>query len=85
MPKDICIHGHFYQPPRENPWTDKIEEQPSAHPFHDWNQRIASECYSPNATCQIIGDSNETLEIINNYSFMSYSLPGMKKKHLVSY
>ncbi len=49
----IVIHGHFYQPPRENPWIEKIEEEVSALPFHDWNARIAAECYSPNSCARI--------------------------------
>ena len=73
MPKYLCIHGHFYQPPRENPWTDTIELQPSAHPFHDWNQRITSECYTPNAHCEVIGDHNEVLAVLNNYAYMSFN------------
>ncbi len=66
------MHGHFYQPPRENPWTDKIDAQESASPFHDWNQRIASECYAPNASARILGLSGGDGETINNYSLMSF-------------
>ncbi len=49
MPRFVCVHGHFYQPPRENPWTGRVEIEASAAPFHDWNERITSECYAPNA------------------------------------
>ena len=52
----LVIHGHFYQPPRENPWTDVLERQPSAHPDHDWNTRIHRECYRPNAYARIYGE-----------------------------
>jgi alpha-amylase/alpha-mannosidase (GH57 family) len=80
----VAIHGHFYQPPRENPWLDIIETEESAHPFHDWNQRIALECYRPNAHARILDSRGKILEIINNYSFISFNfgptlLPWLEK------
>jgi alpha-amylase/alpha-mannosidase (GH57 family) len=65
----LIIHGHFYQPPRENPWTGEIEVQPGAAPYHDWNERIHSECYGPNAFAHIGGDN----EVINNYRNISFN------------
>ena len=50
----ICIHGHFYQPPRENPWLEAVELQDSAYPYHDWNERITAECYAPNGASRIL-------------------------------
>lgn len=50
----LTIHGHFYQPPRENPWLEAIEQQDSAQPFHDWNERINAECYNPNSVSKIV-------------------------------
>jgi len=49
----VCVHGHFYQPPRENPWLETVEIQESAAPYHDWNERITSECYAPNGASRI--------------------------------
>ena len=49
----VCVHGHFYQPPRENPWLETVEVQDSASPFHDWNERITAECYAPNGASRI--------------------------------
>ncbi|GAB4247293.1 MAG: DUF3536 domain-containing protein [Thermoleophilia bacterium] len=69
----ICIHGHFYQPPRENPWLEDIELQDSAYPFHDWNERISSECYAPNGAARILNDEGRIEFIVNNYSRMSYN------------
>jgi len=69
----VTIHGHFYQPPRENPWLDAIEFEVSAQPFHDWNERIAFECYRPNAYARIIDAQGKILDIFNNYSFLSFN------------
>jgi alpha-amylase/alpha-mannosidase (GH57 family) len=69
----ICIHGHFYQPPRENPWLEAIELQESAHPYHDWNERINAECYAPNAASRILDDQKRILRIVNNYSKISFN------------
>ena len=69
----VTIHGHFYQPPRESPWLEVIEKEPSASPFHDWNERVASECYRPNAHARIVDGQGKILSIINNYSYMSFN------------
>lgn len=68
------IHGHFYQPPRENPWTEQIELQPSAGSFHDWNARIHSECYRANAFARINGADQRVHEVVNNYRWMSFNI-----------
>jgi alpha-amylase/alpha-mannosidase (GH57 family) len=80
----VAIHGHFYQPPRENSWLEIIETEESAHPFHDWNERIALECYRPNAHARILDGKSKILEIINNYSSVSFNfgptlLPWLEK------
>ena len=69
----LCIHGHFYQPPRENPWLEAIELQDSAYPYHDWNERITAECYAPNAAARILDDEGRILKIVNNYSLISFN------------
>ncbi len=69
----VVVHGHFYQPPRENPYLDAIERQPSAHPFHDWNERIHHECYRPNAFARIVNDREEVMGIVNNYEYLSFN------------
>jgi alpha-amylase/alpha-mannosidase (GH57 family) len=73
MDRFICIHAHFYQPPRENPWLGQIEPQESALPFHDWNERITAECYSPNAASPILGAEGGVERIMNNYSKISFN------------
>ena len=72
-PKRIAIHGHFYQPPRENPWLEAVETQDSAFPYHDWNARITAECYEPNATARILDARDRILGIVNNYSRISFN------------
>ena len=69
----LCVHGHFYQPPRENPWLETIEVQESAAPFHDWNERITSECYAPNGASRITNKQNQIVRIVNNYARMSFN------------
>src|SRR5882724_11138381 len=69
----VCIHGHFYQPPREDPWTGKVPRQPSAGEDHDWNARIARECYIPNGRARIANDKNETIAYVNNFANMSFN------------
>jgi alpha-amylase/alpha-mannosidase (GH57 family) len=68
----VTIHGHFYQPPRENPWFEAIETEETAYPFHDWNERIVFECYRPNAYARIVDDKGKILDLINNYSSLSF-------------
>ena len=69
----ICIHGHFYQPPRENPWLEAIELQDSARPYHDWNERINAECYAPNAAARIVDQAKGIVKIVNNYAKISFN------------
>src|SRR5579862_3092399 len=70
--KYVCVHGHFYQPPRENPSLEAIELQDSAYPYHDWNERITSECYAPNATSRLLDEHQNIRELVNNYSRISF-------------
>ncbi len=69
----VCIHGHFYQPPRENPWLDEIEKEDSAAPCHDWNERINLECYRANAAARLVDDRNRILLLHNNYKSLSFN------------
>ena len=71
--KSVCIHGHFYQPPRENPSLEYVEVQDSAHPYHDWNERITAECYAPNAASRMMDAENRIARIMNNYSRISFN------------
>jgi len=73
MSRYVCIHGHFYQPPRENPWLEAIELQYTAYPYHDWNERITAECYEPNAASRILDAENRILQIVDNYSKISFN------------
>ena len=69
----VCVHGHFYQPPRENPSLEAIELQDSAYPYHDWNERITAECYAPNATSRILDNEQRIIKLVNNYGMMSFN------------
>ena len=73
MQRYLCIHGHFYQPPRENPWLEAIEVQDSAYPYHDWNERVTAECYAPNAASRILDGERRIERIVNNYSQISFN------------
>ena len=73
MDRFICIHGHFYQPPRENPWLEAVETQDSAYPYHDWNERVTVECYEPNATARILDTLDHIVRIVNNYNSISFN------------
>ena len=69
----IVIHGHFYQPPRENPWLDVVEVQDSAAPYHDWNERITAECYAPNTAARRVDAHDRIIDIVNNYEWISFN------------
>ncbi len=73
MSRYVCVHGHFYQPPRENPWLEEVELEDSAHPYHDWNERITAECYSPNSASRILDAEGRIRSIVNNYASMSFN------------
>lgn len=71
--KYVIVHGHFYQPPRENPWTERIERQPGTEPYHDWNDKIANECYLPNAFSRRLDEWGRITKLLNNYESMSFN------------
>src|SRR5277367_6596859 len=71
--RSLIIHGHFYQPPRENPWTGAIDPEESARPCHDWNERVYGECYRPNAFARILDGRGRIEQIVNNYSGLSFN------------
>ena len=73
MERFICIHGHFYQPPRENPWLEAVEIQDSAYPYHDWNERVCAECYAPNAVSRILDSEGRITSIFSNYAMISFN------------
>ena len=73
MQRYLCVHSHFYQPPRENPWLEAIEIQDSAHPYHDWNERITAECYAPNSASRILDGECRIRDVVSNYSRISFN------------
>jgi hypothetical protein len=70
----FVLHGHFYQPPRENPWTEVVPREPSAAPFHDWNERVTAECYRPNGWARIVDDHGRIVDIVDNYRLLSFDV-----------
>jgi alpha-amylase/alpha-mannosidase (GH57 family) len=72
MERYICIHGHFYQPPRENPWLEAVEIQDSASPYHDWNERVTAECYAPNCASRLLDREGKIVDIVGNYAGMNF-------------
>ncbi|MDQ1444489.1 MAG: hypothetical protein QOI20_953 [Acidimicrobiaceae bacterium] len=70
----LAVHGHFYQPPRENPWTEEVSREPSAAPYHDWNARITAECYRPNGYARIVDDTGRVEDIVNNFEHLSFNI-----------
>ena len=73
MTRYVCIHAHFYQPPRENPWLEEIEREDSAYPYHDWNERVTAECYAPNTASRILDSERRIIDIVNNYERISFN------------
>jgi len=73
MERYACIHGHFYQPPRENAWLESIELQDAAYPYHDWNERVTAECYAPNTASRILDGEGYITHIVNNYAKISFN------------
>src|SRR3989339_159993 len=88
--KYLAVHAHFYQPPRENPWTGDIPPQYSAFPYNDWNERIARECYIPNAYARINDSMGRAVEMVNNYEYLNFNfgptlLTWMEKRYPAYY
>ena len=73
MTRYVCIHAHFYQPPRENPWLEEVERQDTAYPYHDWNELVTAECYEPNAASRILDSERRIIDIVNNYERISFN------------
>ena len=70
----LVVHAHFYQPPRENPWTEELSREPGAEPYHDWNERITAECYRPNGHARVVDEHNRIVDIVNNYGYLSFDV-----------
>ena len=74
MTRAIVVHGHFYQPPRENPWLETIEVQDGAAPFHDWNEKVTAECYAPNTAARRVDEKNRITGIVSNFEKISFDI-----------
>lgn len=73
MSKALCIHGHFYQPPRFDPWLEDVLPEGSAAPEHDWNARITKECYAPLGWARRLDGTGMISELVNCYAWMSFN------------
>ena len=73
-PRFVAIHGHFYQPPRESPWLERVEMQDSAAPYHDWNARVAAECYAPNTAARRVDAQNRILDVVDNFAALAFDV-----------
>src|SRR4030043_2020852 len=73
-PVYVVIHGHFYQPPREDPWLGRIPLHTTAYPFRDWNERINAECYRANCASRVLNEKGRILEIVNNFEYLSFNV-----------
>lgn len=87
---ELILHGHFYQPPRENPWTGLVDQEPSARPFHDWNERVHAECYEPNSAVRIVDPNTGEKQLVNNYAHISFDfgptlLAWLERQHPETY
>ena len=71
--KNVCIHGHFYQPPREDPWLREMLPEGSAGPLTHWDERICRESYAPIAWARRLDGEGNITEIINEYEWMSFN------------
>src|SRR5579862_6872235 len=74
MTQSVVVHGHFYQPPRENPWRDAVDTEPNAAPFHDWNARICHECYEPVSAAQVLDADGRVVERVNLFEWLSFDV-----------
>jgi len=72
-PLSVVIHGHFYQPPRDDPWLETVEAQPSAAPFHDWNERVTEECYRAVVAARVPGSEGRIANIVNTLELISFN------------
>ena len=72
--RHLIIHGHFYQPPREEPWLELVPREPTAAPDHDWNERITRQCYAPLARARVLDEAGRLVRIVNAYEWMSFDI-----------
>lgn len=72
--RSVVIHAHLYQPPREDPWLGQIAREPSATPYHDWNERILHECYQPIVAARVPDPYGRVLDVVNTLAYASFNV-----------